>query len=75
MANGAYSVLMARSVPYLNAMLQLLYFTCRLSMILHILFFAWNMNTAQEIPCQLVVTVSKGMESDDHREFMPNSDQ
>jgi hypothetical protein len=75
MANGACPFLMARPVPHLNPTLQLLYFTCRLSMILHILFFAWNMNTAQEIPCQLVVTVSKGTKSDYHREVMPDSDQ
>jgi hypothetical protein len=39
---------------------QLLYFACRISMVLHIAFFALNLNTLYEIPCQGVIWVSKG---------------
>jgi hypothetical protein len=40
--------------------MQLLYFACRISMVLHIAFFALNLNTLYEIPCQGVIWVSKG---------------
>jgi hypothetical protein len=39
--------------------LQILYFVCRISMVLHIWFFAWNFNATEEVPCQTLVWVTK----------------